>query len=220
GITFTGRRSSISGLTLTSNQQLQNRHAVENFLRLCHFFCFCISFESSMCLLSPSLGAKSSISKNRRTSIFVSCPGCGYGARFAHSSASSGDFTWMIQYPAISSFDSVNGPSTTDFFPSAEYFTRNPFELPCKPAAPSRMPAFASCSLYAPIAAITSSLGILPASESLLAFTIIMYRIVFLLNECPATEEIQFPASLLRRTTTNKLDATNEEFQRNHVSPA
>src|ERR1700689_3021879 len=72
---------------------IQKSTCRRKYFRLGHFFCFCISFESSMCLLSPSLGAKSSISKNRRTSISVSCPGCGDGARFAHSSASSGDFT-------------------------------------------------------------------------------------------------------------------------------
>jgi hypothetical protein len=38
-----------------------------------------------------------------------------------------------------------------------------PFELACKPAASSRIPAFASSSLYLPVAAINSSLGILPS---------------------------------------------------------
>jgi hypothetical protein len=42
------------------------------FVRLSYLFCFCISLESSMCLLSPSLGGKSSISKNWRNSISVS----------------------------------------------------------------------------------------------------------------------------------------------------
>src|SRR5882724_9214957 len=83
----------------------------------------------------------------------------------------------MIQYPAISSLDSVKGPSTTVRFPP-ENLTRAPFELACSPAASSSTPAFISSSLYLPIAESNSSLGITPASESLLAFTIIMNRIV------------------------------------------
>src|SRR5450631_672176 len=91
--------------------------------------------------------------------------------------ASSRDFTWMTQYPAISSLDSAKGPSVTVRFPP-ENLTRAPFELACNPAASSSTPAFINSSLYLPIADINSSLGITPASESLLAFTIIMNRIV------------------------------------------
>src|SRR2546429_321380 len=82
----------------------------------------------------------------------------------------------MIQYPAISSFDSVKGPSTTVRFPP-ENLMRAPLELGCRPARSRSTPAFSSSSLYFPIADRSSSLGILPASESLFAFTIIMNRI-------------------------------------------
>src|SRR2546429_6836190 len=74
----------------------------------------------------------------------------------------------MIQYPAISSFDSVKGPSTTVRFPP-ENLMRAPLELGCRPARSRSTPAFSSSSLYFPIADRSSSLGILPASESLFA---------------------------------------------------
>src|SRR5690349_2705307 len=50
-----------------------------------------------------------------RISMFVLPPKLGLGARLAHSMASSSDFAWIIQNPAMSSFVSVNGPSTTVF---------------------------------------------------------------------------------------------------------
>src|ERR1043165_9427983 len=75
----------------------------------------------------------------------------------------------------MSSFVSANGPSTMVFFPP-EHCTRRPFELGCSPAPSSITPALTSSSLYLPIAASISSLGITPASLSLLAFTIIMNR--------------------------------------------
>src|SRR6266545_3549243 len=55
--------------------------------------------------------------------------------------------------------------------------TRAPFALDCSPAPSSITPALTSSSLYFTIAASISSDGILPASESLLAFTITMKRI-------------------------------------------
>src|SRR5215472_9799574 len=82
----------------------------------------------------------------------------------------------MIQYPEISSFASVKGPSTTVRFPR-ENLMRAPLELGCSPARSRSTPAFSSSSLYFPIADKSSSLGILPASESVFAFTIIMNRI-------------------------------------------
>src|SRR5215469_5329701 len=54
---------------------------------------------------------------------------------------------------------------------------RVPFELDFSPARSSSTPAFASSSLYFIIAAISVSAGMTPASESLLALTIIMKRI-------------------------------------------
>src|SRR5215467_11614058 len=81
----------------------------------------------------------------------------------------------MIQYPAISSLVSANGPSTTVLW-APENLIRAPLELDWSPARSNSTPAFISSSLYLPIAERSTSLGILPASESLLAFTIIMNR--------------------------------------------
>jgi len=57
-----------------------------------------------------------------------------------------------------------------------ENLIRAPLELGWSPERSSNTPAFISSSLYLPIAESSSSLGILPASESLLALTIIMNR--------------------------------------------
>jgi hypothetical protein len=51
-----------------------------------------------------------------------------------HSIASSFEFTWNIQNPAISSLRSGNGPSMTVRLP-AENLTRVPFELGCRALA-------------------------------------------------------------------------------------
>src|SRR5437868_6321539 len=104
----------------------------------------------------------------------------GLGQRFTHSIASSLDFTFQSQKPAISSFDSVKGPSiTVRFVP--ENLTRAPFELGWRPSPASMMPAFPNSSLNFPISVRSFWLGILPASESLLAFMITMNRMLFLL---------------------------------------
>src|SRR5262249_10459479 len=90
---------------------------------------------------------------------------------------SSFDFTCQSQKPATSSFASVNGPSiTVRCFP--ENRTRAPFELGCSPSPASITPAFTSSSLNFPICVRSSWLGRMPASESLLALTITMNRIV------------------------------------------
>ena len=72
------------------------------------------------------------------------------GQRLAHSIASSFDFTWISQKPAISSFVSVKGPSITVRF-APENLTRAPFELGWSPSPASSTPAFAISSLYFPI---------------------------------------------------------------------
>ena len=61
---------------------------------------------------------------------------------------------------------------------SPENLTRAPFELGCSPSPASIMPALTSSSLYLPISVRICSSGITPASESLVAFTITMNRIV------------------------------------------
>ena len=54
--------------------------------------------------------------------------------------------------------------------------TRAPFELGMSPSPASSTPARTSCSLYWPMAAISSGLGGLPASVSASALTMTMYR--------------------------------------------
>src|SRR5882724_550683 len=73
----------------------------------------------------------------------------------------------------MSSFASVKGPSIMVRLPP-EDLMRVPLELGCRPARSSSTPAFMSSSLYLPIADRRASLGMTPASDSLLAFTIIM----------------------------------------------
>src|SRR5258707_3748417 len=81
----------------------------------------------------------------------------------------------------MSSFDSAKGPSiTVRFVP--EYLTRQPFELAFRPEASSRTPAFCSSSWYFCISEMSFSEGITPASESFVALTIIMNRMVFSLG--------------------------------------
>ena len=58
--------------------------------------------------------------------------------------------------------------------------TRTPRLLGCRPSPAFMMPAATSSSLYRPMAASSSSLGITPFSESSVALTITMKRIVFL----------------------------------------
>src|SRR5258708_9639342 len=61
------------------------------------------------------------------------------------------------------------------------------------PAASTRIPALACSWLYFTIAAIDSSLGILPASESLVDFRINMNFIVFLLSQFQRSIEFNSP---------------------------
>ena len=103
--------------------------------------------------------------------------GNGLGQRFTHSIASSIDLTFQIQKPAISSLVSANGPSITVRF-APENRTRAPFELGWSPSPASITPAFTSSSLNLPISARSFSSGSTPASESLVALTMIMNRIV------------------------------------------
>src|SRR5882724_8800504 len=55
---------------------------------------------------------------------------------------------------------------------------RQPFALACSPEASSSTPAFCSSSWYLAISANICSCGITPASVSLVAFTMIMNRMV------------------------------------------
>jgi hypothetical protein len=55
---------------------------------------------------------------------------------------------------------------------------RQPLLLGCSPEPSSSMPAFASSSWYFAISAMSFSSGITPASESLVALTMIMNRTI------------------------------------------
>src|SRR5262249_33915726 len=101
--------------------------------------------------------------------------------RRAHSMASSIDDTCHSQNPATSSLTSVNGPSTTRVAASLNC-TRTPLELGCSPSPASMTPALTSSSLYRPITVSISSLGSTPASDSEVAFTSTITRIVVLLT--------------------------------------
>jgi len=59
--------------------------------------------------------------------------------------------------------------------------TRLPLALGCKPSPASITPALTSSSLKSPIALSSASLGITPASESLVALTITITRMSNLL---------------------------------------
>src|SRR5206468_1718735 len=77
----------------------------------------------------------------------------------------------------MSSFASAKGPSTTVRFVPV-YLTRQPFELACRPEASSSTPACCSSSWYFAISPSIFSCGMTPASESLVALTMIMNRMV------------------------------------------
>ena len=85
------------------------------------------------------------------------------GQRDAHWTASAFDFTWISQYPPITSLASAKGPSVTLGFPR-ENETRVPIEGGWSPSSASSTPAFVSASLYFVIAATISALGTAPGS--------------------------------------------------------
>src|SRR5262245_24551072 len=119
---------------------------------------------------------KSSASNIWRISTSVSSL-WGLGQRLTHSIASSLDFTCHSQKPAISSLVSAKGPSITlRLLP--ENLTRAPLELGWSPSPASITPAFTSSSLNLPISVRSCWFGMTPASESYVALTKIMNRIV------------------------------------------
>src|ERR1700674_2279410 len=143
-----------------------------------YFFTATCFRTRSSCSLNSGVnsGPKSSASNTWRISISDS-PSNGFGQRLTHSTASSIDLTCHNQKRAISSLVSANGPSITLRF-GPENRTRLPFELGWSPSPASITPAFASSSLNLPIAARSSVFGMTPDSESLLALTITIHRIV------------------------------------------
>src|SRR5207237_8543415 len=101
-----------------------------------------------------------------------------FGHRLTHSITSSLDLHCINQKPAISSFVSANGPSTTvRLLP--ENLTRAPRELGWSPSPASITPALTSSSLKRVIWVSISSLGITPASLSAFALTMTRKRIVW-----------------------------------------
>src|SRR5882672_2099772 len=77
----------------------------------------------------------------------------------------------------MSSLVSAKGPSIRVRL-SPEKRTRLPFELGWSPSPASITPAFTSSSLNFPISASSFCFGMTPASESFVALTITMHRIV------------------------------------------
>src|SRR5260370_19732376 len=120
------------------------------------------------------LAPKSSASKTGR--ISTSSPGP-KGLRLSHSTASSMLRTCQIQKPATSSLVSAKGPSMMVGLAPVKVM-RLPLELGWRPSPASITPALTSSSLNLPMLARSLVLGRTPASESLLALTNTMQRIV------------------------------------------
>src|SRR5258708_10454558 len=87
------------------------------------------------------------------------------------------------------------------------------------PAASTRIPALACSWLYFTIAAIDSSLGIFPASESLLDFRISMNFIVILLNEFPWSAKLTSRPHFYVEPRTPKSTSPGEFPQEIHPAP-
>src|SRR5216117_4082310 len=123
-----------------------------------------ISFHCEPRRVAPAAfwtsGGKSDISCTWRTSMTSPSPA---GQRDAHWTASAFDFTWISQYPPITSLASAKGPSVTLGFPR-ENETRVPIEGGWRPSSASSTPALVSASLYFVISATISALGMAPGS--------------------------------------------------------
>jgi hypothetical protein len=80
---------------------------------------------------------------------------------------------------------------------SPENLMRAPLELGCSPLASSITPAFIISSLNFAMAESSSSDGILPASESLVGFTITMKRIIVSPSWSSVREPDTSPSSIV-----------------------
>src|SRR2546425_8501223 len=152
-------------------------------------------------------GGRSSSSCTWRTSMMS--PSC-IGARFAHSTASSLDFTWIIQKPPTSSLDSVKGPSVTLGLPPAN-FTRAPFAGGCSPSSATTTPALVRDSLYFVILATSSAVG----TKSAPAFSY-PFGITSIMNRGIVPDSFAF--EVRRRAHPGSMDASNESFGDRHAS--
>src|SRR5438270_13850630 len=105
----------------------------------------------------------------------------------------------------MSSLVSAKGPSTIPTRLPPEYLIRAPLELDWRPARSSSTPAFISSSLYLAMRERSSSLGITPASDSLLAFTIILNFMLFLLGIFHGTFKTRMFKLFLRYCARDRL---------------
>ena len=149
---------------------------------------------------------KSSASKIGRISMSDSLS-MGFGQRFTHSTASSIERTCQSQYPAMSSFVSAKGPSITVRL-SPLKCTRLPLLLGWRPSPASMMPAFTNWSLYASMSERSFSLGIWPASDSAVALTMTMTRILE-----PSFWWYRVMVSPKRRTRRRRIDIDGGDTQ-------
>src|SRR5580692_7566894 len=156
------------------------------------------------------LAPKSSASKTGR--ISTSAPGP-KGLRLSHSTASSMLRTCQSQKPATSSLVSAKGPSVIVGLAPVKVM-RLPLELGWRPSPASITPALTSSSLNLPMLVRSSVLGRTPASDSLLALTNTMQRIVVSpFSFCWSRVSVVDPCSLLRRRTwTDMIDMVWEFF--------
>src|SRR5215510_12658421 len=141
----------------------------------------------------------------------------GLGQRLTQSIASCSDLHFQSQNPAISSLVSANGPSITVRL-SPENLTRAPFELGCSPLASSITPAFTISSLNFAMAKSSSSDGILPASESLVTFTITMKRIAVSPLGSSVREPDTSPSSIVTSNQRPRNRHAREVFGKCHLS--
>src|SRR5260370_21887472 len=111
------------------------------------------------------------------------------------------------------------GPPALVFFPRAENRPAALWEVGYSPAASTRIPALAWSWWYFTVAAIDSSLGIFPASESLLDFRISMNFIFILLNEFPLSAKLTSRPHFYVEPRTPKSTSTGEFPQEIHPAP-
>src|SRR5258707_13928481 len=107
----------------------------------------------------------------------------------------------------------------TFHLPQAENGTRAHGNRAYGPAASTRIPALACSWWYFTVAAIDSSLGIFPASESLLDFRISMNFIFILLNEFPWSAKLTSRPHFYVEPRTPKSTSTGEFPQEIHPAP-
>jgi hypothetical protein len=171
---------------ITSNQKSPSRHNFKN-----HFVCFCH--------LPGRLAPFPSV----RSEILTPITSLIYRANFDFRSSLEGSaleplhgFVHRAHLPHPVARDqflvSAKGPSITARC-SPEKLTRVPFEVGCRPSPASITPALTSCSLYFRIQVRISESGRMPASDSSVAFTRTMTRMLL----SPLHDRKEFEPSLL-----------------------